>query len=74
MNDPMLLLVIILFVAAVAVTLSKKIGLGAILGLLLTGIIIGPYTPGQIILKEHVDQILHISEFGIVLLLFIIGL
>lgn len=74
MNDPMLLLVIILFVAAVAVTLSKKIGLGAILGLLLTGIIIGPYTPGQIILKEHVDQILHISEFGIVLLLFIIGM
>lgn len=74
MHDLLLLLVIILFVAAVAVTLSKKIGLGSILGLLLTGVIIGPYTPGQIIQKEHVDNILHISEFGIVLLLFIIGL
>ncbi|GKX55139.1 glutathione-regulated potassium-efflux system protein KefB [Leminorella grimontii] len=74
MNDPMLLLVIILFVAAIAVTLSKKVGLGAILGLLLTGIVIGPHTPGQLILKEHVDKILHVSEFGIVLLLFIIGL
>ncbi|WP_159566912.1 monovalent cation:proton antiporter-2 (CPA2) family protein [Budvicia diplopodorum] len=74
MNDLLLLLVIILFVAAIAVTLSKKIGLGSILGLLITGVIIGPHTPGQVILKEHVGQILHFSEFGIVLLLFIIGL
>ncbi|GKX51314.1 cation:proton antiporter domain-containing protein [Budvicia aquatica] len=74
MNDLLLLLVIILFVAAIAVTLSKKVGLGSILGLLITGVIIGPHTPGQVILKEHVGQILHFSEFGIVLLLFIIGL
>lgn len=74
MSDVLLLLVIILFVASVAVTMSKKIGLGPILGLLITGIVIGPYTPGTVILEEHVDQIRHISEFGIVLLLFIIGL
>ncbi|WP_140920028.1 monovalent cation:proton antiporter-2 (CPA2) family protein [Limnobaculum xujianqingii] len=74
MNEPLLLLTIILFVAAVTVTLSKKIGLGSILGLLITGVIIGPHTPGQVIHKEHVDGILHVSEFGIVLLLFIIGL
>ncbi|MDR0805667.1 MAG: cation:proton antiporter [Enterobacteriaceae bacterium] len=74
MNELLLLLVIILFVAAVTVTLSKKIGLGSILGLLITGIIIGPYTPGKVILKEHVANIRDVSEFGIVLLLFIIGL
>lgn len=74
MGEYLRLLSIILFVATIAVFLSKKTGLGSILGLLLTGVIIGPYTPGKVILEEHVDEILHISEFGIVLLLFIIGL
>ncbi|QIQ20898.1 cation:proton antiporter domain-containing protein [Zophobihabitans entericus] len=74
MGEYLRLLSIILFVAFIAVFLSKKTGLGSILGLLLTGVIIGPYTPGEVIRAEHVDEILHISEFGIVLLLFIIGL
>lgn len=74
MGEYLRLLSIILLVATIAVFLSKKTGLGSILGLLLTGVIIGPYTPGKVILAEHVDELLHISEFGIVLLLFIIGL
>jgi monovalent cation:proton antiporter-2 (CPA2) family protein len=74
MGEYLRLLSIVLLVATVAVFISKKTGLGSILGLLLTGVIIGPYTPGKIILAEHVEELLHISEFGIVLLLFIIGL
>jgi len=60
-------------VAAVLVTLSKKLGLGSILGLLLAGVIVGPYSPGPILTKE-VESLRHITEFGVVLLLFVIGL
>ena len=60
-------------VAAVLVTLSKKLGLGSILGLLLAGVIVGAYSPGPILTKE-VESLRHITEFGVVLLLFVIGL
>lgn len=74
MGEYLLLLSIILLVAVIAVFICKKTGLGSILGLLLTGVIIGPSTPIPLIPKEHVDNLLHTSEFGVVLLLFIIGL
>jgi glutathione-regulated potassium-efflux system ancillary protein KefC len=57
--------------AVVAVPIAKRLGLGAVLGYLLAGIAIGPWGFGLI---SEVEVILHFSEFGVVLLLFVIGL
>ena len=63
----------LLVIATLLVALSKKLGLGSILGLLIAGVIVGPNSPGPILTKE-VEAVRHITEFGVVLLLFIIGL
>ena len=60
-------------VATLLVALSKRMGLGSILGLLIAGVIVGPYSPGPV-LTDKVDSVRHITEFGVVLLLFVIGL
>jgi glutathione-regulated potassium-efflux system ancillary protein KefC len=65
--------VILLIAASVMVILSKRLGLGAIAGLLVTGIIVGPYTPGPYI-TTHVEGVRNFAELGVVLLLFVIGL
>jgi len=57
--------------AVLIVPLSKKLGLGAVLGYLIAGVIIGPSALG---LSGDVGDIMHFSELGVVLLLFIIGL
>ncbi|SHH14518.1 glutathione-regulated potassium-efflux system protein KefC [Massilia sp. CF038] len=57
--------------AVVAVPVAKRLGLGAVLGYLIAGIAIGPW--GLRFIGE-VEDILHFSEFGVVLLLFLIGL
>jgi glutathione-regulated potassium-efflux system ancillary protein KefC len=62
---------IYLAAAVVAVPIAKRLGLGAVLGYLLAGIAIGPW--GLRLINE-VEDILHFSEFGVVLLLFLIGL
>jgi len=62
---------IYLLAAVLAVPVAKRLGLGAVLGYLLAGIAIGPWGLGLI---SQVEDILHISEFGVVLLLFLIGL
>lgn len=62
---------IFLGAAVVTVPLFKKLGLGSVLGFLSAGILIGPWGLGTV---DNVDDILHFSEFGVVLLLFIIGL
>ena len=62
---------IFLLAAIIAVPLSRKLGLGAILGYLGAGMIIGPW---GLKLIDNVEAMLHISEFGVILLLFIIGL
>jgi glutathione-regulated potassium-efflux system ancillary protein KefC len=68
----MLLDVMVFLVGAViAVPLFKRFGLGAVLGYLVAGVIIGPWGLGLI---EDVDDILHFAELGVVMLLFIIGL
>ncbi len=54
-----------------AVPIFKRIGLGSVLGYLAAGAVIGPSVLG---LVHDVDEILHFSEFGVVLLLFVIGL
>lgn len=62
---------IFLLAAMIAVPLSRKLGLGAVLGYLGAGMIIGPW---GLKLIDNVEAMLHISEFGVILLLFIIGL
>jgi monovalent cation:proton antiporter-2 (CPA2) family protein len=62
---------IFLAAAVIAVPLAKRLGLGAVLGFLLAGVAIGPWGFGFI---ANVTDILHFSEFGVVLLMFIIGL
>jgi Kef-type K+ transport system membrane component KefB len=58
--------------AVIAVPVAKRFGLGAVLGYLLAGIAIGPW--GLRLISERRGRILHFSEFGVVLLLFLIGL
>lgn len=65
--------VLLLFVAAVAVTVFRHLGLGSVLGLLVAGVAVGPYSPGPNI-TENVEEVRHFAELGVVLLLFLIGL
>ena len=60
-----------LLAAVIAVPLFKKIGLGSILGYLCAGIVLGPHILGVV---NDPDQVLHFAEYGVILLLFIIGL
>ena len=73
MNDPTLLrdALIYLIAAVVCVPIAKRMGLGAVLGYLIAGSAIGPW--GMRLITE-VESILHFSEFGVVLMLFLIGL
>ena len=57
--------------AVVAVPLARAAGLGAILGYLAAGMAIGPW---GLKLVTEVDDILHFAEFGVVLMLFLVGL
>jgi len=62
---------IYLAAAVIAVPLFKRLGLGAVLGYLVAGMAIGPAGLGLI---AGVDATLQFSEFGVVLLMFLIGL
>ena len=62
---------IYLSAAVVAVPVAKKLGLGSIIGYLAAGIGIGPWGLG---LVTNVQDILHFAEFGVVLMLFLVGL
>jgi glutathione-regulated potassium-efflux system protein KefB len=63
--------VILLGAALVFVMLFRKLGLGAVLGYLVAGALIGPEGLG---LVNAPEEMLHIADFGIVLLLFLVGL
>ncbi|MDV6168616.1 monovalent cation:proton antiporter-2 (CPA2) family protein [Flavobacterium sp. DG1-102-2] len=64
--------IIYLTAAVVCVPIAKKIGLSSILGYLFAGIIIGPYVLGFV--GEEGQDIMHFAEFGVVMMLFLIGL
>jgi len=63
--------VMYLVAAVVAVSLSRRWGLGAVLGYLAAGVLIGPYVLN---LAPETEATSQLSEFGVILLLFIIGL
>jgi glutathione-regulated potassium-efflux system ancillary protein KefC len=54
-----------------SVPLSARLGLGSVVGYLIAGVVIGPQVFGLI---SDVNAILHFSEFGVVILMFLIGL
>jgi monovalent cation:H+ antiporter-2, CPA2 family len=58
--------------AVVFVPIAKKLGMGSVLGYLLGGIIIGPFFLGFI--GQEGKDIMHFAEFGVVMMLFLIGL
>ena len=58
--------------AVVSVPIAKKIGLGSVLGYLIAGVIIGPLVLGLV--GEEGQDIMHFAEFGVVMMLFVIGL
>ncbi|HEY8209492.1 MAG TPA: cation:proton antiporter, partial [Myxococcaceae bacterium] len=60
-----------LIAAVIAVPLSKRFGLGSVLGYLVAGAVIGPWGVG---LVSDVESVLHFAEFGVVLFLFLVGL
>jgi glutathione-regulated potassium-efflux system ancillary protein KefC len=62
---------IYLAAAVIAVPVAKKLGLGAIIGYLAAGMAIGPW---GLKLVTNVQDILHFAEFGVVLMLFLVGL
>lgn len=70
-NNLLVNALVYLAAAVIAVPVAKRLGLGAVLGYLIAGIAIGPWGLGLI---REVETILHFSEFGVVLLLFVIGL
>jgi len=62
---------VLLAATVIAVPLFRRFKLSAVLGYLASGVVLGPWGLG---LFDDVDSVLHFAEFGVVLLLFVIGL
>ncbi len=62
---------IYLLAAVIAVPIAKRLGLGSVLGYLIAGIIIGP---SALELVGDQTDVMHFAEFGVVIMLFLIGL
>lgn len=58
--------------AVLAVPLAKRLGLGSVLGYLIAGVAIGPWGLGLV--GDEGKDILHFAEFGVVIMLFVVGL
>ena len=71
-NNFLLQAIIYLSAAVICVPIAKKLGLSSILGYLFAGIIIGPFVLGFI--GQEGQDIMHFAEFGVVMMLFLIGL
>ena len=63
--------VIYLAAAIVAVPIAKRLGLGSVLGYLMAGILIGP---SAFALVGDQTDVMHFAEFGVVMMLFLVGL
>jgi monovalent cation:proton antiporter-2 (CPA2) family protein len=64
--------IVYLVAAVVAVPVARRLGLGSALGYLLAGVIIGPFVLGLV--GEEGQDVMHFAEFGVVLMLFLVGL
>ncbi|CAH6780704.1 cation:proton antiporter [Vibrio sp. IB15] len=62
---------IYLVAAVIAVPIAKRLGLGSVLGYLIAGVVIGPIIG---LVGEETTTIQHFAEFGVVMMLFLVGL
>ena len=58
--------------AVIAVPIAARLGLGSVLGYLCAGAVIGPFALGLI--GQDIDEVMHFAEFGVVMMLFLVGL
>lgn len=65
---------VFLAAAAIAAPIAKKFNISSVLGYLIAGVLIGPFGLGFVYAVYQVENILHIAEYGVALLLFLIGL
>jgi monovalent cation:proton antiporter-2 (CPA2) family protein len=73
MSHSLLFQAIVYLAAAVAaVPIAKRLGLGSVLGYLLAGVLIGPHALGLV--GGQASDVQHFAEFGVVMMLFLIGL
>jgi len=70
-GNPLLAILVLLVVAVALVPVFKWLGLGTVLGYLAAGIAVGPY---GLRLISDTATIRSVSEFGVVIMLFLIGL
>ncbi|MFB1024387.1 MAG: cation:proton antiporter, partial [Octadecabacter sp.] len=68
MEQTLLLATILLGAAVIAVPLAARLGLGSVLGYLLAGVAIAP------LIGAEAAELQHVAEFGVVMMLFLIGL
>ena len=71
MTDFLLLAFIFLVAGVVAVPIATRFGLGSVLGYLIAGVVISPLLTG---IGVDVESIQHFAEFGVVMMLFLVGL
>jgi CPA2 family monovalent cation:H+ antiporter-2 len=62
---------LLLFLAALAGKLARRVGLPAVVGYLLVGVVVSPFTPGYVANRE---QLAILADVGVVLLLFEVGI
>lgn len=68
---------IYLLAAVLCVPIAKRLGLGSVLGYLIAGVLIGPFVLGPVLgtsSGDEVEDIMHAAEFGVVMMLFLVGL
>ena len=63
---------VFLAAAVVSVPIAKRLGLGSVLGYLIAGMVIGPFGLGLV--GDESRDVLHFAEFGVVMMLFLVGL
>lgn len=71
MTDYFLQAFVYLSAAVIMVPIAKRLGLGSVLGYLIAGVIIGPVFG---LVGEETNTIQHFAEFGVVMMLFLVGL
>ncbi|HWB79729.1 MAG TPA: monovalent cation:proton antiporter-2 (CPA2) family protein [Nannocystaceae bacterium] len=64
--------VVYLCVSVIFVPIAKRLGLGAVLGYLFAGAMIGPWVLGLVGTEGH--DVMHFAEFGVVMMMFLVGL
>lgn len=59
---------------AIAAPLARWLGVGSVLGYLVAGVMLGPFGVRLLVDDSETSRVLHVAEFGVVMLLFLIGL